>query len=305
MKAVVLGGGGFIGSHVAASLAEQGHSVKVVDIHFPALRQEWWQKATVNKHDLRLKDRAVKAVDGADFVFHFAADMGGVGYFHSAADAPAATTNMRIDLNVLEACKQAGTPFFYASSACAYPVTGQTHDGEHELAEGLLGQGPADQLYGEEKRFMTLLCEQEPLARVGVFHTVYGPGQEWEGPRTKFPPAICRKVKDGGEIEIWGDGSQVRTFLFIDDAVKRIFDVAFGAYGGAVNIGSDEQVTVRGCAEGLCDHAGVDPVFRFDSSKPTGVAARASDNTIFYERYGQCETVSAADGLGRLFDWLP
>lgn len=311
MRIAVLGGGGFIGSHVAARLAVDGHDVTAVDVSFPDLRREWWERtAQRDRLDLTNPICAHVAVQRADYVLHFAADMGGVGYFHSAADGPAAATNMRIDLNIAEACHDAGVPFFYSSSACAYSTGGQQHGGGSCLHEGLLGLGPADRLYGEEKRFMALFCGQEPLARVGIFHTIYGPGQEHEGPRTKFPPAIAGKVKaaarSGGPIEIWGDGTQMRTFLYIDDAVDRILAVAFADdYDGPVNIGSDEEVTVRECADWLCAHAGVAADYRFDRTKPVGVRARGTDNTLFNYRYGKRPTTSARDGLARLYDWLP
>lgn len=311
-RVAILGSGGFIGSHLAARLAADGHDVVAVDLRFPELRREWWINAGRRcLSDLRFDEPSdayptslSDAIDGADYVFHLAADMGGVGYFHSESDAPAARANIRIDLNVLEACRALRVPFFYASSACAYP-----HSRE-PLHEGLLGLGPADQLYGEEKRWMTLMCAQEPLARVGVFHTIYGPGQEHEGPRTKFPPAIAGKVKvaarDGGEIEVWGDGSQVRTFLYIDDAVDRVLKVAFAErYDGPVNIGASDEVTIRGCADWLCEHAGIEPRYRFDESKPVGALVRGTDNSLFNARYGQMPTMSTRDGLVRLYDWLP
>jgi GDP-D-mannose 3', 5'-epimerase len=300
MNVAVLGGGGFIGSHVVAYLAERGDRVVAVDKQFPEFREEWWSKGAQLELDLSDRGSVWRAVAGFDRVFHFAADMGGVGYFHSDADAAAAVRNLHLDLTVWKACRDAAVPFFYPSSACIYPET----DGL-PLHEGLIGAGPADQMYGEEKRFMTLLFEREPLARVGVFHTIYGPGQEWDGPRAKFPPAICRKVMDGGQIEVWGDGSQMRTFLFIDDAVGKIVTVAESpAYGGPVNVGSDEEVTVRECADWLCDHAGVDADYRFRLDKPQGVKLRGCDNSEFDHRYGRPTQVPARDGLCRLFDWL-
>lgn len=305
MRTLVLGGGGFIGSHVVAHLSDQGDDVIAVDIDFPDIRREWWSRATTMHTDLLESRRWLSDAGGADRVFHFAADMGGVGYFHSPADPLAAMNNMRIDLNVLRVCQAEQIPLFYAASACAYPTATQRHDTDHVLYEWLLGGGPADQMYGEQKRFMTLLLAHEPRARVGVFHTIFGPGQDSEGRRAKFPPAICRKVKTGGTIDIWGDGTQTRTFLYIDDAVRKIMTVAgHDTYDGPVNIGSDDEVTVRQCADWLCDHAGISRDYRFQPDKPTGVAARACDNTEYDRRYGHHDGVSTRDGLIRLFEWL-
>lgn len=323
MRVVVTGGGGFIGSHVAHALNARGADVTTADIKYPEIRREWWQCARNMSYDLRVKDNARLAIEGADYVYHFAADMGGVGYFHSDKDPKAAATNMRIDLNVLDACQHYSVPFFYASSACAYP-TRPTYLGllEHDLREDMLGGGPADAMYGEEKRFMAMLLAHEPLARVGIFHTIYGPGQEWDGQRAKFPPAICRKVKEAARplvgdgftdntpmlspIEIWGDGSQTRTFLYIDDAVEKITAIAEAPdYAGPVNVGSDEVVTVKQCADWLCEHAGIEPNYRFDTSKPVGVVDRGCDNTLYNQRYGRPSQTTAREGLGRLFEWLP
>lgn len=309
MKCVITGGAGFIGSHLAARLARDGHEVTTIDRYYEPVRRDWWSKATravtcdlrdsTTHSDTRLRS----LFKHADIVFHLAADMGGVGYFHSDADQGAARNNMRIDLNVLDAVGD--TRLFYASSACALP-----HNVVN-LSEKQLGGGPADQLYGEEKRMMSLLLGKQPNARVGIFHTIYGPGQEHDGPRAKFPPAICGKIKHakqhGGKIEIWGDGTQMRTFLYIDDAVDRILKIATAdTYDGPVNVGADEQVTVKQCADWLCAHAGIDtPEYEYRADKPTGVLARSTDNTGFYQRYGYAPARPAREGLAQLYDWLP
>lgn len=299
MRVVVLGGGGFVGAHVVAHYARRGDDVLAVDIAFPNTRREWWSQAnTTLMGDLRCSLPST-LLASADRVFHLAADMGGVGYFHSDADPLAAAGNMRIDLNVLQACRDARVPFFYACSACALP------ESDRPLHEGLLGLGPADRLYGEEKRFMAMLLTQEPLARVGIFHTIYGPGQEAVGRRAKFPPAICRKVREGGVIEVWGDGSQMRTFLYVDDAIEKIVAVAeHSTYEGPVNIGSDEEVTVRQCADWLCEHAGIKPRYKFRPDEPTGVSSRGCDNRLYDWRYGRQEVIPARDGLTRLYEWI-
>lgn len=303
MRVVVLGGGGFIGSHLVAALAERGDHVTAVDLCFPDHRREWWAKGTVEFFDLRRQIPKKSLFAGADLVFHLAANMGGVGFFHSHADPSASADNMQIDLNVLQACRETQTRLFYASSACALPE----HDGP--LHEQLLGLGPADQMYGEEKRFMSLLLTRYQLAKVGIFHTIYGPGQDTDGQRSKFPPAICRKVRqaatEGGDVEIWGDGTQMRTFLYIDDAIHKILRVIdAGIYAGPVNIGSDEEVTVKQCADWLCAYAGISPKYRFDLGKPTGVMSRGCDNGTYNRLYGKLQTLPARDGLIKLYNWM-
>jgi GDP-D-mannose 3', 5'-epimerase len=300
MRVLVTGGGGFIGSHIVARLATDGHDVIAVDRVFPEMRREWWQHATFRASVDLSTVSLHRMLAGIDHVLHFAADMGGVGYFHSAKDAPASQHNLRVDLNVLKACRDANVPLFYASSACMYPAS------RVPLHEGLIGKGPADRLYGEVKRFMTLLLIREPLARVGVFHTIYGPGQEWDGDRVKFPAAICRKVKRDERIDIWGDGSQTRTFLYIDDAVEKILTVALSdVYQGPVNIGSDEEVTIRQCADWLCEHAGREPDYTFSSDRPVGMVTRGCDNGFYDRLYGRTSLTSARTGLARMYEWLP
>lgn len=295
-----------------------------MDVQFPEFRKELWGQADeVVKYDLRRQDEpfsqfgSVKDLlcDG-DWVFQFAAQMGGVGIFHGNKDYEFAKQNSLIGLNVMDALSP-NQRMFFPCSACAYPIDFQKgydkYDGSvkerHVLSEDLLGGGPADQLYGEEKRYTTMLMEESPLdARSGILSTVYGPYQEYEGERMKFPTAITRKVieaKKTGEVEIWGDGTQIRTFLFIQDALEKIYRVMNNEkYEGAVNIGSDEEVTVQEIADDLCDYAGIKPRFIYRTDKPTGVLARSSDNSKFNGTYGTVPQTSARDGMRQLYDWM-
>ncbi len=304
MNVLVLGGGGFIGSHLTAKLAGRGDKVFTVDLTYPNERQYWWRQAfhrmTGDLRDPSVIKRAV-GISKPELVIHTAADMGGVGYFHSDADRQASLNNLAIDHNVFDAVTD--VPVFYCSSACAYP------EGNIVLQEGMLGGGPADAMYGEVKRLFALMAEKQPNVRVGILHTIYGPGQETTGQRSKFPPAICQKVYDAwktnGTVEVWGNGEQTRTFLYVDDAVERILKVIDpDHYDGPVNIGSDELVSINQCVDALCAHAGINPTIGWRLDFPVGVTDRGCDNTLFHQRYGPASLTSAATGFARLYDWI-
>lgn len=326
-RVVCLGAGGFIGSNLVAFLKKRGHWVRAVDIQFPGFRKELWSQADeVVTVDLRYYGLIFAALSPSykssggekpipfDWVFHLAADMGGVGYFHSDKDQKAARNNMLIDLNVLNALGPEQRLFF-SSSACAYDTRLQGEAGKPvSLNEEKHIEGPADALYGEEKKFMLKLCGKQPNARVGILHTVYGEFQEYEGERMKFPTAITKKVIEAKDmphasnrypIEIWGDGTQIRTFLYIQDALEKIYRVMEAEeYHGPVNIGSDEEITVQEAADALCDYAGIAPHYVYQKDKPTGVRSRSSDNTKFDKHYGRVPQTPAKDGFARLYDWM-
>lgn len=309
MRYCVTGAAGFIGANLVARLKDQGHWVRAVDVkHTPQRQHLYGQADEFLKVDLRHLSNALLATEDIDRVFHLAADHGGAGYFYSDADFKAANNNLTIDRNVLRAAIDNGVErLFFASSACTYPTTIQG-EGARALRESDWGGGPAEQLYGEAKRMSTLLMEgSRDLgfdARCGVFHTIYGPAQDYEEPRAKFPTAICRKIlEDPTSVEVWGDGTQVRTFLYISDALDRIQTVMEESYYGPVNVGSDEEVTVAECCRYVADAAGVDPEWVYVDG-PTGVPHRSADNSGWDSRYGRGELTSARDGFGKLFDWM-
>jgi GDP-D-mannose 3',5'-epimerase len=310
MKVCVTGAAGFIGANLVARLKKDGHWVRAVDIHETRQRARLYRQADecFLCDDLRLDGTARYAVQGVDRVFHLAADHGGAGYFYSDADFKAANNNLTIDRNVLKACMDEGVDrLFFASSACTYPVDMQG-EGARPMRESDLGKGEGEQLYGMAKRMSTLLMEgardHGMDARSGVFHTIYGPGQDYLEPRAKFPTAICRKIIENPlRVEVWGDGTQVRTFLYIEDALDRILTVMDKPYTGPVNVGSDEQVTVQQCCDWAAEAAGARPEWVYTDG-PVGVAHRASDNTAWNERYGQGYLTPAKAGFRRLYEWL-
>jgi nucleoside-diphosphate-sugar epimerase len=303
----VTGSSGFIGANMVARLKDQGHWVRAVDVKETPERANLYERADEVwvASDLRDWERAREATDGVDRVIHLAADHGGAGYFYSDADMKAAINNLRIDTNVLQTAMSQGVDrLFFASSACTYPVDIQGK-GAAPLTEDLLGSGEGEQLYGFAKRMSTKLMEGAREhgfdARSGVFHTIYGPSQDEEEPRAKFPTAICRKILENpARVEVWGDGTQVRTFLFITDALDKIQTVIDAdSYAGPVNIGSDEEVTVQECCEWAADALGASPEWVYTDG-PVGVAHRASDNTEWVNRYGTTPRVTAKQGFQKL-----
>lgn len=305
MRCVVLGGGGFIGSNLCRRLTADGHDVVAVDVEFHAWRDPGCEQRTL---DLTDHYQAISAVDDADWVFHLAADMGGVGYFHSDADWGAAITNGLITNNVLRAV-QPHQRVFYSSSACCYPVELQQRPPARRLPELQIGFGTPDALYGAEKLHGLRLCSKMPNARVGVFHTIYGPLQEHEGRRMKFPAAVATKAlaaRETGTLELWGDGSQLRSYLYIDDAVEKIIRIMSApTYEGPVNVGYEGATTCIDVARMCLDIAGVpDAEITTNPAEPSGVIARDCLNLQFNKRYGEVPVTSLREGFGRFMEWL-
>lgn len=309
-RIAVTGAAGFIGANLVSRLVSEGHEVTATDIKTTEIRRPLYERAdeVLIGPDYDLRKTGVN-FDNFDRLYHLAADHGGAGYFHSDADFKAARNNTRIDANVLEAAMKAGIGrLFFASSACTYPISIQG-EGARSLKESDWGNAPAEALYGEAKRMTTLFMEGARQhgfdARCGLFHTIYGPGQDYLEPRAKFPTAIVRKiVENPHEVEVWGDGSQVRTFLYIDDALDKIIALTEAEnYEGPVNIGSDEIVTVQQCCEWAADAAGARPKWIYTDG-PVGVAARSADNTEWNRRFGETPLIPAREGFGLLHHWL-
>lgn len=311
---LVTGAAGFIGANLVARLKAQGHWVRAVDVKETPERAHLYEQAdeVLTDCELRLEDSDRRKCcedalgdrygdSGVDRVFHLAADHGGAGYFHGPMDYKAAENNLLIDQNVRKAALANGVErLFFASSACTYPTTIQG-PGARAVKESDWGGGQAEALYGEAKRMSTLMFEgarEHGLdARCGLFHTIYGPTQDTEEPRAKFPTAICRKVIENPDrVEVWGDGTQVRTFLYIEDALDRIQAMMEQPYSGPVNLGSDERVTVQECCEWVAEAAGASPEWVYTDG-PTGVAARAADNTLWNSRYGEGQLTPAREGF--------
>jgi len=305
----ITGAGGFIGSHVAWHLINQGEKVVVYGTKAPTdpFRLNAWQSAAEHKFlDLR---HEIPDFTSADRVLHFAADMGGVGYF-TAHDYKPFINNARMTFNVLDAVHRYGTPrTFLAASACAYPIVfQQSLRTSKPLAEWMLDSGTPDQMYGREKLNMVMLAERSAVdVRVGLLHTIYGIGQESEGERVKFPVAAVKKIlqaRDTGVVDCWGTGEQLRSYLYIDDAVRKILAVVNGENRKPVNIGFAGNISCIDVLRLCADIVGIDPEYVFSTDKPSGVVNRDCNNELFDSLYGNMDTVGYRDGFSRLINWL-
>ena len=315
---VILGGGGFIGSNLARRYVEMGREVYAVDQAFPDFRREALAGAGLAVRDLRVQPQVASVMFPGALVFHLAADMGGVGYFHSEADWPASLNNARITLNVAEAAGRAGVDrLVYASSACACatePATDWTADdygyyGNRLLHESDLYWGTPDARYGQEKRNGAHLFTSAPYdARVAILHTVYGPLQEHEGVRMKFPAAVATKAlaaRETGRLEVWGDGTQTRSYLYVDDAVDRLVALAEADVNpGPIMVGAEGSVSCDEIAHLCLELAGVPDAEVVHVDGPTGVAARDCDLSRWREVFGEPHQTSYRDGFAAFVEWL-
>jgi GDP-D-mannose 3',5'-epimerase len=264
--------------------------------------------------DLRDPIICREAVDRRfDEVYQLAADMGGAGYiFTGAHDADVMQNSATINLNVLEACRRRNVSrIFYSSSACIYPAHNQEDPDNPNCAEDSAYPAAPDSEYGWEKLFSERLYlafqrNYGIQARVARFHNIFGPQGTWTGGREKAPAAICRKVaqaKNGGEIEIWGDGKQTRSFLYVDECLEGTTRLTRSDFSGPVNIGSAEMVTINGLVDMACDIAGKKLVKKYIPG-PTGVRGRNSDNRLIKERLGWAPSLSLRQGMEKTYAWI-
>jgi len=310
-RVAVLGGGGFIGSNLVCRLVSDGHDVTAVDVQFPDWRLCALDGAARLTLDLTDPKNVTAALDGADLVYHLAADMGGVAWFHGPQDWPASLTNGRITNNVLTGCTIADIDrIVYTSSACAYATEIQHTPGQApKLQESEhLSWGTPDAGYGWEKRYGLELCTRAPIdARVAICHTIFGPLQEHEGQRMKFPAAVITKAlaaRTSGRLELWGSGEQRRSYLFIDDAVDRLITLGFDdRYNGPVNVGAEGSVTCEEVARMCLDIVGADAeVVTIDG--PVGVMSRDCDNTKWAQTYGEPSQTPLDVAFTKFAEWV-
>ncbi|HJX98403.1 MAG TPA: NAD-dependent epimerase/dehydratase family protein [Chthoniobacterales bacterium] len=312
-KIVVCGGGGFIGGHLVADLLRQGKKVRSVDVK-PF--SEWFQmfpEAENLQLDLREKEASERAVADVVLVYNLAADMGGMGFIEN--NKALCMLTVLINTHLLMATKDAGVKrFFYASSACAYAADKQTDPNVTALKEEDAYPAMPEDGYGWEKLFSERMCrhflEDFGLAtRTARFHNVYGPHGTFEGGREKAPAAICRKVIEAKlsgkhEIEVWGDGHQTRSFMWIDDCVKGTQMIMNGDFAEALNLGSSELVSINQLVDIVEDIAGVKLKRRHNLSAPKGVNGRNSDNTLIKKVFGWEPSTKLRDGLERTYRWI-
>ncbi|MEO6885998.1 MAG: NAD-dependent epimerase/dehydratase family protein [Jatrophihabitantaceae bacterium] len=310
---VVTGAGGFIGGHLVADLLRQGKSVRGVDLK-PL--DEWCQispDAQSIQGDVSLLEQARAAVDGAGYVYNLAADMGGMGFIEN--NKAACMLSVLQSTHVLQAAKESGVErYFYSSSACVYAAEHQRSPDVVPLREQDAYPAMPEDGYGWEKLFSERMArhfleDYGVQTRVARYHNVYGELGTWDGGREKAPAAVCRKVATAsitGEhtIGIWGDGTQTRTFMYIDDCVKGTQLIANSNDPSPVNLGSDELVTINGLVDIVEKIAGVSLDRQYDLTAPQGVRGRSSDNTQIKERFNWAPPTTLVDGLERTYAWV-
>jgi nucleoside-diphosphate-sugar epimerase len=310
-RILVNGAGGFIGGHLVKRLKSEGFWVRGVD-----LKRHEYSKLPADEFiqgDLCEPDVAQAAVDGVEEVYQLAADMGGAGYiFTGEHDAAVMHNSATINLNTLEFGRRAGVKkFFYSSSACMYPEYNQLDPDNPKCSEDSAYPAAPDSEYGWEKLFserlyMAYMRNYGIQVRVARFHNIFGPEGTWDGGREKAPAALCRKVVEapkGGEIEIWGDGLQTRSFLYVDECLEGVRRLVESDFTGPVNIGSEEMVTINQLAELVMDIAGKKLSIRHIKG-PLGVRGRNSDNRLIAEKLAWKPSRSLREGLEKTYDWI-
>ena len=311
-KAVVCGAGGFIGSHLVKRLKAEGLWVRGVDLKFP----EYAETAADDfiEGDLRDIDVCHRVFDQPfDEVYQLAADMGGAGFvFTGDNDAEIMHNSATINLNVLETCRKRNiNRIFYSSSACMYPEHNQLDPDNPLCTEDSAYPANPDSEYGWEKLFSERLYlaygrNHGMQVRVARYHNIFGPEGTWEGGREKAPAAFCRKVamaSSGDVIEMWGDGLQTRSFLYVDECVEGTIRLLRGDWEGPVNIGSTEMVSINDLAAMVMKVAGKEIAIKHIPG-PVGVRGRNSDNTLIRERLGWEPSEPLSDGIARTYQWI-
>ena len=310
-RVLVNGAGGFIGGHLVKRLKTEGYWVRGVDIKRHEFANVPADEFIVG--DLRDQNVAQDVVQGIDEVYQLAADMGGAGYiFTGEHDAAVMHNSATINLNTLEyGCKAGVKKFFYSSSACVYPERNQMDPDNPLCSEESAYPAAPDSEYGWEKLFSERLYfayarNHAVQVRVARFHNIFGPEGTWCGGREKAPAAMCRKIaeaEEAGEIELWGDGTQTRSFLYVDECVEGVRRLMESDWAGPVNIGSMEMVSINRLAEMVMEVAGKQLRIKH-SPGPLGVRGRNSDNRLIQSQLGWEPKFSLERGLDRTYHWI-
>lgn len=310
-RILVNGAGGFIGGHLVKRLKAEGHWVRAVDIkhhEFANLPADEFVLGDLRDHRVMSE-----AVNGIDEVYQLAADMGGAGYiFTGEHDADVMHNSASINLNTLYFGVKAGVKkFFYSSSACIYPEYNQMDPLNPKCSEESAYPAAPDSEYGWEKLFserlfLSYMRNYKVAVRIARFHNIFGPEGTWTGGKEKAPAAMCRKVaevEDGGEIEIWGDGMQTRSFLYIDECLDGVQRLMESEFSGPVNIGSEEMVTINQLAEMVMQIAGKKLKIKHIAG-PLGVRGRNSDNRLIAQKLGWKPSRPLYEGMENTYRWI-
>jgi GDP-D-mannose 3',5'-epimerase len=313
--ALVLGGGGFIGSHLVKRLKSEGYWVRVVDLKYPEFSPSMADNFIIG--DLRQQSVCDEAFgrnfSSFDEVYQLAADMGGAGYiFTGEHDADIMHNSALINLNIVERCvKNKVGKVFYSSSACMYPAYNQEDPENPKCSEDSAYPAAPDSEYGWEKLFSERLYlafnRNHGLdVRVARFHNIFGPEGTWRGGKEKAPAAMCRKVgevQSGNQIEVWGDGEQTRSFLYIDECIEAVCRLMESDFIGPVNIGSEEMIKINDLAKMVIEISGKSVSIN-NIDGPVGVRGRNSDNKLFRNTIGWEPSQKLRDGIIKTYAWI-
>ena len=311
-KAIVLGGGGFIGNQLIKRLKSEGFWVRGVDLKFPEFNETTADDFL--RGDLRDLYFCERVFDQKfDEVYQLAADMGGAGFiFTGDNDANIMHNSATINLNILETCKNRNIKnIFYSSSACIYPEHNQMDPDNPLCSEDSAYPANPDSDYGWEKLFSERLYLAYARnfnlnCKIARYHNIFGPLGTWDGGREKAPAALCRKIAtadEGGSIDIWGDGMQTRSFLFIDECIEGTIRLLRSNFSGPVNIGSEEKVSINQLAEMIMKIAGKNLTINHIDG-PLGVRGRNSDNRLIKEKLNWQPSLSLKEGFDKTYNWI-
>lgn len=309
---LVCGAGGFIGGHLVRRLKEDGYWVRAVDLKYHEYRKSPADEFIIG--DLRDPKVCERVCDQAfDRVYQLAADMGGAGFiFTGANDAAIMHNSALINLNMVEQCKRSKVKqVFYSSSACIYPERNQLDPKKPVCAEDSAYPAAPDSEYGWEKIFserlyLTYARNHGMNVRIARFHNIFGPEGTWTGGREKAPAAVCRKVaeaKEGGVVEVWGDGNQTRSFLYIDECLEGVERLMRSDFTGPVNIGSDEMVSINELVTIAARVAGKKVKIKHIPG-PLGVRGRNSDNRLIKKKLGWAPKQPLQKGIEKTYQWI-
>ena len=336
-KALVLGAGGFIGSHMVKRLRAEGYWVRGVDLKLPEFSEHQANEFVIGDlRDVTFVERVIqykgdrgnfykfvpsRYLQGFDEIYQFAADMGGAGFvFTGENDADIMHNSVTINLNVLESVRQFNdflgknsTKIFYSGSACMYPEHNQLDPDNPDCSEDSAYPADPDSEYGWEKLFSERLYfayhrNYDIPVRVSRYHNIFGPEGTWTGGREKAPAAICRKVAElpevGGTIEVWGDGEQTRSFLYIDECIEATRRMMDSDFIGPVNIGSEEMVRINQLVDIAAKVAGVPVKRKHKMDAPLGVRGRNSNNDLVRSKLGWDYSMTLEEGIAKTYAWI-
>ena len=311
-KALVCGAGGFIGSHMVKKLKSEGYWVRGADKKYPEFSMS--EADEFLRGDLTGQTFCDMVCNiEFDEIYQFAADMGGAGYiFTGEHDADVMNNSATINLNILRNVKDYKPKIFFSSSACMYPEHNQLDPNTPDCREDTAYPANPDSEYGWEKLFSERLYlsyhrNYDVPVRIARYHNIFGPEGTWTGGREKAPAAICRKVaelpKGGGSIEVWGDGLQTRSFLFVDECVEATYRLVQSDFTGPVNIGSEEMVSINELVDIAAKVAGKD-VEKNHIDGPLGVRGRNSNNDLIREKLDWDYSMTLEEGIKKTYDWI-